>query len=141
MPTVVLTPVPNVTRYAMAQKQEMRSSPLDTVKLAIAVLILISAVIGFSYFAAQPLLFRVPGLLAAVGIAVAIGSQTAFGHSIWGFVSEARGEVRKVVWPTRQETVQTTLVVLGLVLLVGVLLWVLDLGLLRLVRLLTGQGS
>ncbi len=126
----------------MAQKPETTStSPLDTVKLALAVLILIAAIVGFYWFADQPPLFRVPGLLAAVGIAVAVGSPTRAGRAIWAFIGESRTEVRKVVWPTRQETVQTTLVVIGLVLLVAIFMWVLDLGLLKMVRLLTGQGS
>ncbi|HEB80586.1 MAG TPA: preprotein translocase subunit SecE [Chromatiales bacterium] len=126
----------------MAQKSGTTStSPLDTVKLAIAVVILVAAVVGFYWFVDEPLIFRVPGLLAATGIAVAVGSQTVAGRTIWAFIGESRTEVRKVVWPTRHETVQTTLVVIGLVLLVAVFLWALDMGLLRMVRVLTGQGS
>lgn len=126
----------------MAQKPDTRStSPLDTAKLVLAVLLLLAAVVAFYWFAAKPLVIRVAGLLAAVGIAVAIGSRTRVGRVIWAFISDSRTEVRKVVWPTRQETVQTTLVVIGLVLLVAIFMWVLDFGLLRMVRVLTGQGS
>ena len=54
---------------------------------------------------------------------------------------DAKLEVRKVVWPTRQETIQTTLVVLVMVLIIGILLWLVDMLLLAIVRALTGQGG
>jgi len=57
------------------------------------------------------------------------------------FALEAKQEVRKVVWPTREETIRTTLLVFGMVFIVGLLLWLLDWGLLTAIKALTGQGS
>jgi preprotein translocase subunit SecE len=60
---------------------------------------------------------------------------------VLGFITGAQNEVRRVVWPTRQETVQTTLAVVLMVFLVGIFLWLLDMILLWAIQLLTGQGS
>lgn len=80
-------------------------------------------------------------MLAAVGIALALVLSTAMGKSFMVFLKDARIEVRKIVWPTRQETTQSTLVVVALVFVVGLLLWTLDAALFWGVSLLTGQGN
>ncbi len=125
----------------MNSKVETERSGLDTAKLVAAVTLLVAAVIGFYYYADHSLLLRVLGLLAAAGIALVIVAQTAVGGRLLGFAADARTEVRKVVWPTRQETIQTTLVVFAVVIFMGILLWLLDMLLLWAVRLLTGQGG
>jgi len=125
----------------MNSKVETEGSGLDTAKLAAAVALMVAAVVAFYWFADHSLLLRVLGLLAATGIALFIASQTLVGGRLLGFVSDARTEVRKVVWPTRQETVQTALIVFGVVIFMGIVLWLLDVLLLWAVRLLTGQGG
>ena len=125
----------------MNSKVETEGSGLDTAKLAVAVTLLVGAVIAFYYFADHSLLLRVLGMLAAAGVALFIASQTAVGGRALGFVSDARTEVRKVVWPTRQETFQTALIVFGVVVFMGIVLWLFDMLLLWAVRLLTGQGG
>jgi len=114
---------------------------MDKVKLTIAVALVASGVAGFYYFADQSLLMRVLGLLAVVAVSVAIAYQTALGQRTWGFVTDAQTEVKKVVWPTRKETLQTTGIVLVVVVIVGIFLWGLDSTLLWLVGILTGQGG
>lgn len=114
---------------------------MDTAKLAVAIALLVGAVVAFYWFAEHSLLLRVLGLLATVGVAVFITAQTAIGARTIGFISDARTEVRKVVWPTRQETVQTVLIVFAVVIFMGIVLWLLDMLLLWAVRLLTGQGG
>jgi len=114
---------------------------MDKFKFVIAALIIVAAVGGFYYYGDQSLLFRVLGLLAAIGISTAILLQTTAGHRAWEFIGEARTEVRKVVWPTRKETVQTTLVVMAMVLVVAILLWIFDMFMMWAVKFLTGQGS
>jgi preprotein translocase subunit SecE len=84
---------------------------------------------------------RVLGLIAVAAVSILIASQTALGHSTWTFIGSTRTEVRKVVWPTRAETTQTALAVVFVVLLMGVVLWLLDMFLLWAIRLLTGQGG
>ncbi len=125
----------------MNSKVETEGSGLDTAKLAAAVTLMVAAVGAFYWFADHSLLLRVLGLLAATGIALFVASQTLVGGRVLGFVSDARTEVRKVVWPTRQETVQTALIVFGVVIFMGIVLWLLDALLLWAVRLLTGQGG
>jgi preprotein translocase subunit SecE len=67
--------------------------------------------------------------------------QTRMGRATLSFILSSRNEVRKMVWPTRQETMQTTLFVIATVLIVGVVMWILDLGLGVGLQWLTGQGS
>jgi len=110
-------------------------------KLLLAVLLLAGGVIAFYYFEEQILVVRVLGLLAIAGIAVFVAAQSAVGRNVLGFVTGAQSEIRRVVWPTRAETVQTTLAVLVIVLLVGVALWLLDMVLLWGIQFLTGQGG
>ncbi len=90
---------------------------------------------------AKMLKWGVLGLLAVTGVALFIGSQTLVGGRVLGYLSDTRTEVRKVVWPTRQETFQTALIVFGVVIFMGIVLWLLDMLLLWVVRLLTGQGG
>jgi preprotein translocase subunit SecE len=114
---------------------------MDTVKLLVALVVLLAGVAGFYLFEEQSQLLRVLGLLGTSVVAVLIALQTARGRSIWKFGADARTEVRKVVWPTRQETIQTTLIVLVVVLIMGIFLWLVDMMLLSIVRTLTGQGG
>ena len=114
------------------------SSSMDTVKLALAVLMLAAGIGGFYYYEAYSLLLRVLGLLAVAGVAVAVVMQTMVGRKVWSFASDARTEVRKVVWPSRQETIQTTLIVFAMVLVMGIILWLVDMALMAIVRSVTG---
>lgn len=114
---------------------------MDKVKFILAALIVAAAIGGFYYYGDQSLLFRVLALLVAIGISTAIFLQTVAGQRAWEFIGEARTEVRKVVWPTRKETIQTTLVVMAMVVVVAILLWIIDMFLMWAVKLLTGQGS
>ena len=123
----------------MSTKPQTESSPMDTAKLALALTILVGSVVGFYYFAELSKLMRAGGIIAAVGIALMISLQTAKGRGLAGFVKEAQIEVRKVVWPTRQETVQTTLVVIVVVIIIAIFLWLLDMGLGAIVSTAMGQ--
>ena len=110
----------------------------DTFKLLAAGAVFLIALIAFYVFANHSLLARVIGLLVAAGAAVAIALRTEVGTETLEFLRGARVELRKVVWPTRAETTQTTLVVIGMVVVMGLLLWLLDILLFWLVRLITG---
>ena len=125
----------------MNTKVETDSNRFDSLKLGIAVAMLAVGIIAFYRFDDQLLVLRVLGLLAVAGISVFIAAQSSTGKTIIGFIRGAQTEVRKVVWPTRAETVQTTLAVLLMVFLVGIFLWLLDMVLLWAIQLLTGQGS
>ncbi len=124
----------------MNVKSDAQVSSIDTYKLIAAASVFLLAVVAFYYFASYSLLLRVIGLLAAAGGAVALAMTTELGATVLEFIREARLELRKVVWPTRTETLQTTAAIVVMVLLVGVFLWLLDVLLLWAVRLLTGHG-
>jgi preprotein translocase subunit SecE len=113
----------------------------DKIKWIMVALLVIGAIAGFYWFDQYSLLIRVPALLVVAIICVVIVVQTAAGTQLVAFFREAQIEVRKVVWPTGKETTQTTLVVMGLVVMVAVFLWLLDMFLLWSVRMLTGQGG
>jgi preprotein translocase subunit SecE len=125
----------------MNTKVDTESSRLDSLKLGVAVLMVAGGIYAFYHFEEQHLVLRVLGLLAVAAIAVFIAAQSTLGRNVLGFISGAQSEVRRVVWPTRQETVQTTLAVVLMVFLVGIFLWLLDMLLLWAIQLLTGQGS
>lgn len=114
---------------------------MDTAKLAVAAFLLVAGIVAFYYFEGFSVLLRVVGLLAISAVAAVVALQTERGRALWQFASDARMEVRKVVWPSRQETLQTTLVVVVMVLIVGILLWLFDLVLMTILRFLTGQAG
>ena len=110
----------------MATKTESQGSLFDTVKLLLALAILIAGIVGFYYFEDQSLLYRVLGLLAMVGVAIGVTLMTAKGKGLVAFLGLSRMEVRKMVWPTRAETMQTTLIVFILVVILAIFLWFID---------------
>jgi preprotein translocase subunit SecE len=125
----------------MNAKAEMQGGRLDTLKLWAAILLMGAGIYGYYYFADVMVVLRVLGLLAVAAIAIGVVYQTVIGRQLVGFVSGAQNEVRRMVWPSRTETLQTTMAVVFIVLVVGVFLWLLDMALLRAVQFLTGQGS
>ncbi|MCU7813657.1 MAG: preprotein translocase subunit SecE [Candidatus Thiodiazotropha sp. (ex Lucinoma kastoroae)] len=124
----------------MNSKSQVEASSLDTAKLILAVGIIVGAILGFYYLEGYSQLLRVLGLLALVGVSALIAYQTTVGRTVWEFASAAKVEVRKVVWPSRQETVQTTLIVFVMVLIMGIVLWLFDMMLGAILRALTGSG-
>jgi preprotein translocase subunit SecE len=128
-------------REDMSSNVETSGGTLDTVKLVFALLLIVGATIAFYLFPQESTLLRVAGILAAVAIAALVALQTRKGREIWGFVQGAQIEVRKVVWPTRQETVQTTLIVVVMVILVAIILWLLDMFLGWGIGSLLGRGA
>ncbi|MDD5393396.1 MAG: preprotein translocase subunit SecE [Thiothrix sp.] len=130
----------------MSVNTEEQGSSLDTVKLVIALALLIAGIAGFYYFESwhgEPvsLLFRVLGLLLLVGAAAAIALTTLTGKRLLTFMKDSRLEVRKMVWPTRTETIQTTLMVMVIVLILSIFLWGVDSLLGWGVKNLLGGGS
>ena len=125
----------------VAKAETEVSNKLDTFKLVLAIAMLLAGIGGFYYYADASLLYRVLGVVGVAILAAGIAFTTSTGHAILSFGREARAEVRKVVWPTRQETVQTTIVIIFFVVILGVFFWLLDMFLLWATRMLTGQGG
>ena len=128
-------------RLVMNANTEETGSKMDTIKLLVVIVLLVAGVYGFYSFADQPLWVRLAGLLLVVGAATFVALQTAAGRTVWQFAADARTEVRKVVWPSRQETLQTLLIITIAVLVTALFLWGVDSVLFRIVRALTGQGD
>lgn len=128
----------------MNAQAEDTSKIFDVMKQGLALALVVAGMAAFYYFSDVPgftLLYRVLTLVALVLIALGIMFTTAIGKNIWGFALEAKQEVRKVVWPSREETIRTTLLVFGLVFLVGLILWFLDMFLFWGIQSLTIQGE
>lgn len=99
---------------------------LDGAKWMLVFILLGGGMYGNYYLGAEPLLYRVLGLLVVAIFAVAVVLQTAKGTAFWGLARSARVEAGKVIWPNRQERNQTTLIVVGFILVMALLLWGLD---------------
>jgi preprotein translocase subunit SecE len=125
----------------MSSNVETVNVKLDTLKLAIAVLVVISTIAGFYVFSEHSFLLRLGGLVIGIAVSIGIAMQTEKGRSLWIFFQDSQIEVRKVVWPTRQETLQTTMIVILVVIIVSIILWLLDMFLGWSVRSLMGQGG
>jgi len=123
------------------QQEAVQSSGLDSAKLTIAIALVLGGIFAFYWFEAQPLWLRAVYVLGGTLLGLFLAWQTRIGNATLAFILTSRNEVRKMVWPTRQETMQTTLFILFAVLLVGVFMWLLDLGLFVALRGLTGQGA
>jgi preprotein translocase subunit SecE len=123
------------------QAQTSGPSALDTVKLVAAIAILVGGIAAFYVFATYPLALRWVIVLASVGVGIFVALQSAQGRSFAQFVQGSRVELRKIVWPTRDETVKTTLVVVAAIVIMGIFFWILDWVLGSITRALTGQGG
>jgi preprotein translocase subunit SecE len=116
------------------------SKNLDKLKWLVTFALVVAALAFFYYFADQILIVRIIGLLVLSGLAVFIAATTTKGKIFIGFARESHQEVRKVVWPTRQETIKTTGIVLLMVMIVAIFIWILDSALFWIVGMLTGRG-
>jgi preprotein translocase subunit SecE len=110
---------------------------LDTVKWGTVGLLVAAGIGCFYYFSQRSTLLGVLVMLALFGFAVFTALRTAKGRFAWWFLREAQTEVRKVVWPTRQETIQTTGMIILMVIIVSLLIWMIDSILFWLVQSLT----
>ena len=110
----------------MNAKVETQASKLDGLKWLVVIALVAVGVVGNSMYANESLLYRVLALVALAIAAGFIALQTAKGKAFFQLFKEAKNEIRKVVWPTRQETLQTTGIVVVAVLIIGLLLWGLD---------------
>ena len=120
---------------------ETQSSPLDTFLLLVGLALLVGGIAGFYYFQQYPDYMRWGGVIASAFVGVLIAGQSHMGKSAWHFIQGSRVELRKVVWPSRTETTQTTIAIIFIVFLLGLMLWGLDSLLLIGTKYLTGQGG
>lgn len=122
----------------MNAKAEAKESRFELLKWLAVVALVAVGVVGNQFYSAEPILYRVIALLLLGALAVFVVLQTSKGQAFFALAKESRAEIRKVVWPTRQETTQTTLIVVAVVLVMALLLWGLDSLLGWLVSLIVG---
>lgn len=124
-------------------QQQAASSYKDTALLIASLALLVGALWAFYYFVGQyNILVRTVGLLAGIGASLFAAYQTQTGQMMWSYVTGAyRIELRKILWPTRQQSVQATLMIAVVVLITALILWALDSTLLWGVKHITGGGA
>lgn len=121
-----------------ANPEASTNSSMDGLKWGLVFILLAGAVVGNYMLADLSVALRVAGVIIAVAVALVVAAQTTKGKTAVTFAKESRTEVRKVVWPTRQEAVQTTLIVFVATAIMALLLWGLDAILVRVVAFITG---
>ena len=121
------------------QTETNQGSMLDTVKLLVAAAAIIGGLYSYYYFEFDLVLpIRVLIVLGGTGAGIAIAMTSTQGKRLWHFIQGSRVEIRKVVWPTKQETTQTAIAVFVFTLIMSVFFWLLDSGLLWLTRRFVG---
>jgi preprotein translocase subunit SecE len=113
----------------------------DTVKLAVAILLVIAGVAGYYVLGNQSAWLRWLAVAAGLALAAAVIAFSKYGTALKQFMADSRVELRKIVWPNRQETGMTTLVVFVFLVIAAFFFWGLDLALAWATRALTGQGG
>ena len=114
--------------------------PLDTLKLVAAVALVIAGIAAFYVMGERADWQRWLAMVAGLALGILVFVTSGVGRRFWAFVLDSRIELRKVVWPSRQETMQTTLVVMAFVAIAGMFFWGLDVLLTWLTNKLTGSG-
>jgi preprotein translocase subunit SecE len=122
-----------------AQTEIAESGVLDTIKLLLAAAVLVGGLYAYYYYEADiaqavRVLMVLGGTVAGIGIAM----TSVQGNRLWHFIQGSRVEIRKVVWPTKQETTQTAIAVFVFTMVMMLFFWVLDSGLLALTQYLVG---
>lgn len=123
----------------MGAKTEYSTTKADYAKWGVVLVLLLAGFVANYYFQNIAAPIRVIGWIVLSGITLGIAALTAKGKQAISFAKDARIELRKVVWPTRQEHVQMTIIVLLVVLGVAIVLWGVDTVLLLVIGILTGQ--
>jgi preprotein translocase subunit SecE len=123
----------------VSRMENQIDSKLDWLKWLLIAFLIVAGVVANHVYVQQPWPLRLLAWLFLTGVVVFLGSQTKTGIKFLTFAKESRIELRKVVWPTRQETMQTTLIIAVMVVILALMLWGIDGMLVWLVGTLTGQ--
>jgi preprotein translocase subunit SecE len=114
---------------------------VDVLKIALAAAALVGGMVAFYWFGEKPQVLRVLMVLGGLIAGLVLLYWSAPGRELWAYMQVSRVELRKMVWPTRQETWRTTLVVFVFVMALAVFFWIVDMGLAWGARHVTGQGG
>jgi preprotein translocase subunit SecE len=113
----------------------------DKIKLLVALLLVVAGVVGFYALQESAAVLRLLSVLLGVLLAVGVFWTTASGKQFFGFTKESVAEAKRVVWPTKKETMQTTGVVILFAVVMALFLWGVDAILLSLVNLMMGRSD
>ena len=113
---------------------------MDKLKIAVAALLVAAGVAGFYFLGQSPMILRIVAVLAGLAAAAAMLWTSEPGKQFYAFAQESVTETKKVVWPTRKETLQTTGIVFAFMVVMALFLWVVDASLLWVVKKLLGQS-
>jgi len=116
-------------------------SPQDKAKLGIAGALVLAAVVAYYVMANSPLLARLGIVIVATAVGLGVAWTTAPGKTFFQYCQDSIAETKKVVWPSRKETLQTTGVVVAFVVVMAIFLWIVDASLVWLVRVLVGREA
>ncbi len=122
-------------------QETSESGILDIIKLLFAAGVLVGGLYSYYYFLEVALPLRVLMVLGGLAAGITVAMTSTQGQRLWAFIQGARIEIRKVVWPTRQETTQTSIAVFVFTLIMALFFWGLDSFLLWLTRTLVGSAS
>ncbi len=117
------------------------ASAKDTALMTLSLLVLLAGIVAFYWFDEQALAIRVAMVVAGLAAAAGLMWFSWYGREFWQFAQAARIELRKVVWPEREETIRMTYIVFGFAVVMGLFFWGLDWVLTLLTRLLSGQSG
>jgi preprotein translocase subunit SecE len=126
---------------ATTTQETNESGILDTIKLLLAAGVLVGGLYSYYYFLEIALPLRVLMVLGGLAAGITVAMTSTQGQRLWAFIQGARIEIRKVVWPTKQETTQTAIAVFVFTLIMALFFWGLDSFLLWLTRTLVGSTS
>jgi preprotein translocase subunit SecE len=117
------------------------ASVADKAKITVTILLVIGGIAAYYILSAEPAWMRWLAVLGGIVLGILVYASSKPGRDFWQFMLDSRVELRKIVWPGRQETGMTTLIVFVFVVVAGLFFWALDLALAWATRVLTGQGS
>jgi preprotein translocase subunit SecE len=117
------------------------ASAKDTALMSLSVLVLLIGIGAFYWYDDLPLIARIAMVVAGLGVGAGLVWFSWYGREFWQFALASRIELRKVVWPSRDETVKTTYVVFAFAIAMGLFFWGLDWVLTWLTRFMTGQSA
>lgn len=125
----------------MNEQVRQQEGGVSNAPLWIAVILVAAGVAGYYVLSTQPAWVRWGSVVGGLVAGALVFFLSPGGRAFWQFVQEARNELRKVFWPSKQETWITTALVFGFAVLMGIFFWLLDMLLAWATRLLTGQGG
>ena len=113
----------------------------DKIKLLIAFLLVVAGIAGFYYLSDSAAVIRLISVLSGVALAIAVAYTSNPGRRFFAFGRDSVAEAKRVVWPTRKETMQTTAIVILFAVTMALFLWAVDASLMAIVNRLMGRGE